>query len=1144
MRLAGFKTFVSPTLLEFAEGVTAVVGANGSGKSNIVDALKWVLGEQSMRDLRSRRNEDVIFSGAQTRRPASMAEVSLTLGNEGGWLPVDGSEVELIRRLYRSGESEYLMNTRRVRLRDILNVVRGGGLGAGGHTIVGQGMVDAVLSLRGVERRGYIASVAGVAPYEARRAEALNRLEQTRRDMASARVVYEEMEPRLRLLRRQANLAENALAARQELGEALQWSYARQWHGATADRESAGAQLSVWRERLQSLRAAIEEAESERERFQRDVEAVRMEREARRDRFMAAEYALKRADDGHASAHVALSRLLAELEQLTQQAKTLGQDSRLDTTLASLTSRAGMLQARRAELQESVESLIRDLAGKKRERDQRIAGKNTAMTHLATLRAAGQDNAAMRARLRAEVDRIEEAVALRERESPSLVEALESTRRESEMIKRELDASLVLLEEARSARNQALESTRLPRSKLAEAVAERDGSRRAIETAMSEIAALANRRLAARSTPTVIESIRFPGELAGAVAAALDSVNQSPVAPAPGEAGPRPGPMPTAAWRQAIAGAIGGTGVTPVGWLDKLVECEAPSPFRNLMASCLVFPAGTDLDRLWDSVRTRPALTVGHAALRLVSVDGQRREAGVATRAGESARQSARHEVARREVELRVTELTRRTANLDAEVSDLEAKVADALQAENEAESAVESAGEVASRWRAASAELARRMEGLSEQLKAAEERSSELKATRSTAVQQLAAATAGAGESDVALREVERAIDGLDGELFVIAAGVSEIEEVLRDLRGELSVLDRQIELDTAERDRLARLQAAAERERAGVSERLGQMQTKREDAERALTAAGATLEAAKEEMETARILLAEAPHEPSKLEAEGGFAKLKVLHQQSEEGAASVQKFQSEVEHLDTLQARLVADCRLDLDRHPSELPPAGDREFTEVEIRRLRVRAEQAEGIEPGAAEEFALLSSRRAVLEEQLTDLGEASETVESMLRDADREVRRRFRLTFAQVNELFGEFFRDIFGGGAAELLFESVDEVESVEIIAQLPGKRARDLSGLSGGERTLVAGAFLFGLISAAPPPFCVLDEVDAALDESNVDRYLGILKQLAEQTQFVVVTHNRGTMAAANTLYGIVLDPNGGSQALSLRLDQALAG
>ena len=258
LRLTGFKTFASPTLIEFVNGITAVVGSNGSGKSNIVDGLKWVLGEQSLRDLRSRRAEDVIFAGSQARKPASMAEVVLTFGNDGGWLPIDASEVEVGRRLYRSAEGEYLINKERVRLRDVHDLVREGGLDSSGHTIVGQGMVDAVLSLRGIERRGYIASVAGIAPYEARRTEALHRLDQTRQNMVSAQIVLEEIEPRLRLLRRQANLAENAAVARSQLRDALTCHYRRRWNEVQGGKLGASNAFQIASREADALRQRLE----------------------------------------------------------------------------------------------------------------------------------------------------------------------------------------------------------------------------------------------------------------------------------------------------------------------------------------------------------------------------------------------------------------------------------------------------------------------------------------------------------------------------------------------------------------------------------------------------------------------------------------------------------------------------------------------------------------------------------------------------------------------------------------------------------------------------------------------------------------------------------------------------------------------
>jgi chromosome segregation protein len=379
--------------------------------------------------------------------------------------------------------------------------------------------------------------------------------------------------------------------------------------------------------------------------------------------------------------------------------------------------------------------------------------------------------------------------------------------------------------------------------------------------------------------------------------------------------------------------------------------------------------------------------------------------------------------------------------------------------------------------------------------------------------------------------------------EREVIERELDGLEERIRSTGDDLTLLDRQLELESTERDRLRRRMTETRQEQKRLEKLLQEALATREAFAAESGAAEESVASTHIELEAAEHELAETPEETVVPATDDLMEDLPGLHQQIEEIVRERERARLEQEQIEAALERLTQEALLDLGAHPNSLTaPDTDREFTDVEIRRLRIRSEQAEDIDPGVTQEYEASVTRRDTMLAQIEDLETAMAEIEEMLRDADREVRRRFRMAFSRVNDLFSLYFREIFGGGNAELMLESADDVESVEIVTQLPGKRARELSGLSGGERTLVAGAFLFSLISASPPPFCILDEVDAALDETNVDRYVGVLKDLSRQTQFIVVTHNRGTMAAANSLYGIVLDEEAGSRALSLRLDEAV--
>jgi chromosome segregation protein len=1146
LHLTGFKTFASPTLIEFAEGITAVVGANGSGKSNLVDALRWALGEQSMRDLRGRRAEDVIFSGSQSRKPSAMAEVRLTFGNETGWFPIDSSEVELTRRLYRSSEGEYLLNGDRVRLRDVADVVREGGLAAGGHTVVGQGMVDGVLSLRGVERRGFIAAVAGVTPYEARRNEALQKLAQTRQNVAGAQIVYDEISPRLRLLRRQANLAQGALAARAELDSALRWHYHRQWTRLRIDQLEAESALGQREHTVRSLRTEIEALEEERKDVEEANEAFRQDRQARRDRVLAAEYGLQRAQDLHLAASQARNRAQGEQRQLRERLESPKQKTFDDDQLQRLES--------------DLEALTNELSGRRHERGSRLAAldrrRQEAATHRARASALRIESQDLKTRYLAERDRLEQLQGDRSRTERAVVESGSSL----PLLRTELEAAQA--GHAESGRNVDLAEAELERAKgelessgagvataravRAHTVSRYEAATEAIPAVRAQREDLVRARPGDPSVVSVIASIQAPSHVGLALAAAIGSLMDAPAQPSDGEAGPRLAVEPTPTWRTAVADALTGAGFEVTGWLIDLVRLDDPgSPIRGLLAATLVLPADQDLEKAWSIVASLQGELVGTSPLRIVDLDGLIRQPGARDVAPVRARESVRRESTIGQLEDRLRELHSEVEFSRRERDNAEAALATAGKRLTEAETSFQMASVAALTAKARAENSGRSAQALEKRLVGEERALEQLLTGVRTLSGRIAESEAQVTELEREIAESQAEVSGAEESVQDAEIAARDEEAAIRDVEAEATLLERRMEM---ERQELARLVRARERElqdRRSASERLATVENEIAILDETLHASARSLESTRLELEAARAAALDAPIEPDANTGALLSARVSELHSRVESAVAEVERERARLTRIAEVSETVINDCSLDLDQHPSTLSVADvGREFTEIEIRRLRVRAEQADDVEPGVAEEYRELASRRDVLAEQINDLLMASEELESMLREADREVRRRFRMTFSHVNSLFAMFFEEIFGGGSGELVFETIEEVESVDIVAQLPGKRARDLAGLSGGERTLVAGAFLFALLSAAPPPFCVLDEVDAALDESNVDRYLSVLRDLAQQTQFVVVTHNRGTMAAANTLYGIVLDPGTGSRALSLRLDEAMAG
>jgi chromosome segregation protein len=1097
-----------------------------------------------MRDLRSRRAEDVIFSGSQRRRAAAMAETRLVFDNGAAWLPIDGTEVEFIRRLYRSGESEYLINGHRARLRDITEAIRSAGMAGSGHTIVGQGMVDSVLSVRGAERRTFISTVAGVAPYEARRNEAMHRLELTKQNIASGQIVLDELEPRIRLLRRQSNIAQSALEARGQLKRALEWYYSTQWSTLRGDFQRAGNAAEMAEQSEMELRSKLQELEGRVHRRHTALEAVRRHRQEAIEKAMGARYSAQRAQDLYTAAHDGLKRQEHRFADLNRQFRSTPHEE----------GEADRIAEQDAAIDEKLETrkqVLDDISlweGERARSARALSVVVANMDELADKIDRGEQEVRLQEgavhRIRREIEQVEEDIASLVDSIPTWDSALASAVDALKQAEGQRASDQAAVEESRVNLDSATAHAQEARSATGQTSTRRDETIRAIESASREHAALLRSRPAQSADTRVVQTINVPKQFGPALAVSLGEMTEQSSRPGPEEPGPRPSPEPADDWRSRVWDVLAGRGCQPVGWLSDLVQVEDDaSPVMAGLRTVLVMQDGQDLEGAWEHVAALEGLSVGHPPLRLVNREGDLRSA-TSRRAAPAEESQAVHR------EIALAEASSRLRRLEEELAKVEEELLDALSTEERASAdltlAQASFRDATLSLAASEAESHKAEHNVSaarERTAAAVVRLEELRSRAVKQAEDLAVAERALAESRRVMTADQERIGASVADRTAVQRDLEDLDERLRNAGHDLTLLERQIELESAERDRVRHRMTEARQERMRLEKLLHEAQAACEAFGRELLLAEESMAATRLELETAERELAEAPEETALPEGDDVTANLSTLHGQIEDVVRARERARLEQEQIESALNHLTQEALLDLNAHPEQLAsPDPDRSFTDVEIRRLRIRAEQAEDIDPGVTQEYDSNLARRDAMLAQIEDLETAMSEIEDMLRDADREVRRRFRMAFSRVNDLFSLYFREIFGGGNAELTLESVDDVESVEINTQLPGKRARELSGLSGGERTLVAGAFLFSLISAAPPPFCILDEVDAALDETNVDRYVGVLKDLARETQFIVVTHNRGTMAAANSLYGIVLDEEAGSRAISLRLDEAV--
>jgi chromosome segregation protein len=1168
--LHGFKSFPGSTAFEFDSGITAIIGPNGSGKSNIADAVRWVLGEQSYSNLRGRRAEDVIFSGSSARSPLGMAEVSLTLDNPDGDLPTPFHEVTITRRAYRSGENQYLLNGARVRLKDIAQITASLGQA---YTVIGQGLVDAALSQRPEERRGLFEHAAGITGLRLKHAATARHLSETEANSERLEDLLREIEPRLRTLERQARQAREHARVRSDLHTAYLTLYGALWHDACRRIGQARAAVEVAEEQLAAAesvalaaRAAQRQLESKlAEHRERRRELEERLRELQHEEQTAAhridlldhrEKSLgEQVEQLDASIH-GLDRRQAEIDtqrdsiererqasdasvaQLRDElderqaalAQVIDQRDRLEQSLAATSREHERVQrliyevdARRRYLDRHREEIARRHASLERE----LTGHDDRRTHLV-------DSAASHDAALAELARRREEL---EGEHGTLVRQRDAYRQQRQAIARRLDVVDHCIVE-RDARLEALERLRDSGAGLYA------GTRAVLDAAKrGEISGLIG---------TLASQITVPAELEAALEAALGSHLQDLIVHTwrdaeraitylkrtdAGRATLQP--LDTVRWQPANSRpSLDHPGV--LGVAADLIEFAPPIELvvRGLLDRVVVTE---------DLTATRAILSRLRPGWSVVTLAGEVSRSSGAVTGGARVRQSG---TLARERDLR---------ELPAEI--------EALRAERQRIDTERAASE------AAEGDVSTRLDQLAADLQGVSRESGRLEIERDRIRRQIQEHDERWHQAAASIDELQTTLAEVDEEVAATGAERTDLERQERELlarrdrlAGELRQLDQRVAGDDLHRLE-SELDLLRERQRA-LDQRRGDLVSQSEQIARERCQAGqrrSELIRQREEIAGERTKLQRTLDE-TRSALDGLRARLEPVDCEIEEVAAAVERSRLEIDARanDERHRERERDIRrFDLRREENDLtllleragdalddpepralleqqtpPEQFDRASSEARIDRLRAQLRRIGTFGDEVIEQYEHESERYGFLRKQLDDVQRASESLRALLSELERAMSDEFDKTFGQVAQAFEVTFRTLFGGGQARLVRAYDGESAGVDIIVQPPGKRLQSLALLSGGERALTAVALLFAILRVNPSPFCLLDEVDAALDESNVVRFRDELRDLSRRTQFVVVTHNRATIEGADTLYGITMGDDAVSRVISLKL------
>jgi chromosome segregation protein len=1161
LRLHGFKTFADPTRFVFEPGVNAVIGPNGSGKSNMADAVRWVLGEQSNRSLRTRRADDVIFAGSQERKPQGMAEAILTLDNVDGWLPIEFGEVTIGRRAYRSGESEYLINGTRARLRDVVDLLGEGRLGANELVVVGQGTVDAALSLRPEERRQLFEEAAGVKNLQVRKNEALARLSRARDNLTRVSDLVGELRPQVRRLALQAQHQQEHDALGQRARALVGESHRR--------REAAGRDaLGEARRRAAASEAALESHRAE---------------------LLAGRQAASEAEERYWQAEAA-ARLAAERREGTRE-ELIRAESRLEG-----------LRSRVADLERSVTAADVDLAEVEaalREPDGGGPADNPgpAIERAAAMEAgwrvasdalAGADAALMAAEEALAEARRREGERIAHEARRGEVAARAAARSEAlgvELVaaRRAVTDGEVAIDAARAHAARAAEQLLAARERHAAALsglataqprvdaarhraaelAERVGAMRGELEAIHERAERGARLgtlLSAAGWSSLLDAVEAPDDAWSAIEAVVGGELEQALMWRDGDPAERLAEARGAARLLATDGdaVVGeseerGAALAAVGAVRTLAEWIGDAPGPRLFRRVAVAPDLPALLRGWRELPPGWLAVTPHGDLAdgrgLVVVRGRDEPPG-----GAAAQRHARRR-----------ELADALARLEAEQVDATSAAAHELGAVGEAARKVDAA--LAERDAAERAGHERRLEleTLEGRLRRDADLASGLTAELASAEDEEDGAPADGSAFEIALGALEQAATEARERRADAATARDTARQAWQAARADS---------DQAEQRQVGPQRAILEARRMQLAASLpGDAEALRRLLEERALAEG-TNEAARQADETAAEGRrgADATREAARAEllelerqAGGGSARRADLERAAQVAAVEASRHEEALVALARERA-LALESLTTADQPPSDgrssddpwgdgqagTEPTVDPELAselaglddaalEVELRKVRRTLAQIGSVNPFAVEEHIEQAARLDGLTTQDADLGAAIASTEELVGRLDAEIGEQFNAAFAAIGERFDEFCRLLFAGGSASLqLGDGVDGEApgGIEIVVRPPGKRLQRLALLSGGERALTGVALLFAMLSVNPVPFCILDEVDAALDEANIGRFADALRSLAERIDFVVITHNRATIEVADTIYGVTMTDAAVSRVVSLRL------
>ena len=1177
LELQGFKSFADKTILELMPGITTVIGPNGSGKSNISDAIRWVLGEQSMKSLRGTKSMDIIFAGTQNRKSLGFAEASLVFDNSDGALPIEYTEVTVTRKIYRSGETGYFINKVPCRLKDVLELFMDTGIGKDGYSIIGQGKIDEILSNKSEDRRHIFEEAAGIVKYRTRKQESEKKLEHTKLNLLRINDILTEIEGNLEPLQIQADKAKKYLNLREELKSIEIGLFVYNIEKYKQELEKVVQDIDVMQTQCNDEEGRLERIKILKEELKSSIDEITETIENMSNIGFESQ---KQIEQLNSDINVAKTRIANNNENNDRYLKEIDEQN---AKIQELKEEIEQKEAKKDNLKQNKEKFEKELNEKQEELDKLTEKLSSKELEIEGYKHTVEENTDKKYELQSEINaqninyqNFEKRQVQIKQEMQSTISELDSTRLNKEDIAKQFNEienkknkaqnSLNEVAKQREEANQKIKSfesninilsseMRIKESRLKfliETEKEKEGYIKSVKSLLKDCENI--KELGKGMNGVLANIIEVPDELQTAIEMCLGASLQNIVTETETDAKRlvehlrknnlgRASFLPISSVKGRKLDKIKGNESGVVGIASDLVKYNKKYEqiILNLLGRTVI------VDNMDTAIRVAKQ---NDYTFRIVTTEGDLINPSGAITGGSVAKKTVNILGRSKEIE-----------KLEKEVNELKVKIKKLEDEKQEYEESIEGVLELSANLEKELQEIdityateKQKVISINENIEKLEKRLNRLKEEQANLEKQKEKAVSTKGDLQV---EINKIIEQNE-ELSKIINGFAELnkddQKYIDDLNFDITNLKISVssfdESEASIQEIQERINQELENAHTSIENKnaqIEQIKKDNEELEKSIQDTLQKIEEVKESVNSSSSKIEELKKERAQ--------KSEKLSKQEDEITAKfkvIEDLKGQLVKLDVKKTKIDEDINGVINKmwEEYELTPNNAEQYqkpenvalTQKRVNNLRTEIRELGSVNINAIEEYKNLKDRYDFMSEQRLDLENTMSKLRKVISDMTQIMKEQFKEKFKVINKNFGEVFAELFGGGKAELTLEDEENILEcgIEITVQPPGKKLQNMMLLSGGEKAFTAIALLFAILKINPAPFCVLDEIEAALDDVNVFRYADYLKKFTEHTQFLVITHRKGTMEAADSVYGVTMEESGISKLLSMKLKQ----